>query len=75
MGLEILAKHKLTAVEVMEVVMGETVVGVDHKIVPEVVVTAVVTVLILVMDITHPDMSGICLEEDEVEVNLIKVQM
>ena len=59
----------------MEVVSEETVMGVDHKTVCEVVTTVVGIVVVLVEDITLPGLKEVCLDEDKVDVDLIKVQM
>ena len=75
MALEVLTKCNLTVMEVMEVVLEETVVGVDHRTVCKGVDTAVGIVVVLIVDITLPGLKEICLDEDVVEVDLIKVQM
>ena len=59
----------------MEVVLEETIMGVDHKTVCKVVATIVGIVVVLVVDITLPGLKEVCLDMDEVEVDLIKVQM
>ena len=61
MVLEILVRCNPTVAEVMEVVLEEIVVGI---------------VVVLVVDITLPGLKEVCLDKDEVEVDLIiKVQM
>ena len=61
MVLDILVRCNLTVAEVMEVVLEEIVVGI---------------VVVLVVDITLLGLKEVCLDKDEVEVDLIiKVQM